>query len=182
MLSLFSDNCTEKPLFSGSQRSKQPRITPRTYGLEKYISLNAMLGKETSQHVPWGQWLWNGQIGAQPHDWTKGPSPGPNRAASQLLFYHIFQDISWQHYLSCPLIHELSITGAWGSPPWKISSGVGPRLQFACFKIFYSNISAAKDNVHYATLVPGVVHPGMNHQVWAQAPNQHICTEEFTAT
>ena len=182
MLPLFSNNRTKNHFSSGSQCSEQPTGTPRTDRLEKHISLNAMLGKETSQHGPWGPWLWNERKGAQPHDWTKGPSPGPNRAASQLLFYNIFQDFSWQHYLSCPLIHELSITGAWGSPPWKISSGVGPSFQFACFRIFYSNISAAKGNVHPATQVPGVVHPGMKHQVWAQVPNQHICTEEFTAT
>ena len=79
---------------SGSQHSKQPRITPRAYGLEEHISLNAMLGKETSQHVPWGPWLRNERKGAQPHDLTKGPSPGPNRAAFLLLFYNIFQNIS----------------------------------------------------------------------------------------
>ena len=141
MLSLFSDNWTKKPLFSGSQCSEQPTRIPRTHGLEKHISLNVMLGRETPQHVPWGPWLWNERKGAQPHDSTAGPSPGPTRAAFLLLYYIILQNIL-QHHLSCPLTHELSITGAWGSPPWKRSSGVGPSFQFACFKIFYSIISA----------------------------------------
>ena len=39
---------------SGSQCSEQPTGTPWIDRLEKHISLNAMLGKETSQHVPWG--------------------------------------------------------------------------------------------------------------------------------
>ena len=170
MLSLFSDNWAEKPVFSGSQCSEQPMRIPRTHGLENYTSLNTMLGKETSQHVPWGPLLRNERKGAQPHDLTKGPSPGPNRAAFLPLYCTILQDM-WQHYLSCPLTDKICVTGAWGSPPWKVSSGVGPSFQSARFRILCSNVLAAKDNVHYASLVTGVVHPGMIHQVWAQVPN-----------
>ena len=130
--SLFSDKQAINHFFSGSPYSQPPNRTPGTHGLEQHTSLNAMLGGEKSQHVPWGPWLWTKRIGAQPHDSTESPSSGPNRAAFLLPEYTIFQD-NLQHYLSYLLTYGLGTIWSMGQSTLEWNIRCGPMLPACTF-------------------------------------------------
>ena len=145
--------------------------------LERTISCKPCWGKRHPSMFLGVHGRQTSEEGHSPMTSKNNPSSGLNIATFLLLDNILFQDIS-QQYFSYPRNAQILHSRSMGQPTLARNIRSGPKLP-AC--TFHSDIPAVDRSVHHALLVPGVVHPGMTHQVWAQISNLHICTGVFTA-